>query len=613
MSAKLLLSLILSITIMIIAILLSIFAKNRAKTKTYVSPLLILTIGVFLALCIIFYPIYKYDYFLGSTSFLDAYKSICLSIRNAMSFFVVDGDFNLIKDFLIAHEFNKVLESTYYIYSSTLYVFAPITVLGVVLSFFGNIITMISYFFCFRKDFYYMSELNEQSLMLSKDIIKNNKKRAKIVFCDVDKEIISKEQLLEAQSLNALIFSQKINELPIKKPTINRFIKIYFISEDEESNLDKAIKIVNHYYKNKNYDNKNFQCYVFARTEDSTIILDNLKRGNIKVRKVNRSRNFIISILQNNSIFDNAIKKDGYKEVNILIVGLGRYGKELLKAICWCGQMIGYKLTINVVDKQKDLEDIMYSEAPGLISCNNKNANGDAQYKINFHDETDVLSKKFAEKIDMFSNTTSVFVMLGDDQLNLKSAFRLRELFGRLKNEGNGNLPKIYASVFSSDKHNIFNDMDGLKNFKCQKYDIKLIGSNSDQYSQEVIEQTRLEEKALKVHMGYSKPTNKEEETKFTELFNSYEYNRKSSMSEVVYSEFRTSLGITLLDDQSNAEILKDYEHRRWCAYMRSEGYVYGKIRDDIAKTHPSLKDYNELDKKEKQKDLDVLLVSEKK
>ena len=125
-------------------------------------------------------------------------------------------------------------------------------------------------------------------------------------------------------------------------------------------------------------------------------------------------------------------------------------------------------------------------------------------------------------------------------------------------------------------------------------------------YSEEVIEQTELEEKGLKCHLRWSKTV--EDKAENLLLYNTFEYYRKSSMSEVLYSELRRSLGIELVHDE---ELVSDYEHRRWNAYMRTEGYVYNKTRDYIAKTHPSLIVFDDLSQAEKDKDTEVLKASD--
>jgi hypothetical protein len=52
-------------------------------------------------------------------------------------------------------------------------------------------------------------------------------------------------------------------------------------------------------------------------------------------------------------------------------------------------------------------------------------------------------------------------------------------------------------------------------------------------------------------------------------------------------------------------------EHRRWNAYMRSEGYVFSgstdkKSRNDLAKMHHDLVNFADLSEEEKRKDSSV-------
>ncbi len=52
-------------------------------------------------------------------------------------------------------------------------------------------------------------------------------------------------------------------------------------------------------------------------------------------------------------------------------------------------------------------------------------------------------------------------------------------------------------------------------------------------------------------------------------------------------------------------ELLKEYEYKRWSAYMRSEGYIeLGDKKDYIAKTHPLLVSYQALSIEEQNKDV---------
>jgi len=59
--------------------------------------------------------------------------------------------------------------------------------------------------------------------------------------------------------------------------------------------------------------------------------------------------------------------------------------------------------------------------------------------------------------------------------------------------------------------------------------------------------------------------------------------------------------------DRTEEELwnLRRLEHRRWNAYMRSEGYTYAPVRNDLAKVHHCLVPFDDLPLKEQVKDDD--------
>lgn len=608
-SSKLFLFTCISFVFFILGIILAFIFQKRSKYKVSLSPILLLSICLFIATCFIFYPIYSNELTTDNKTFFSIYEAISLSIHNSMRLFVLDGDFEIINNFINKNNIDITINNFFIIYSVTLYILAPITVLGIGLSFFKNLTAIIKHMLSFKQNFYYMSELNEHSIILAEDIFKTNAEKKQIIFFNVPDNFENSELLFRAKALNSFIFKQDINQLIIKKPSEKRIIKCYFISYDEEKNLNESLCFINHYNKNQKYNCPFLQCYVFTRTADSMFLLDSIEKGNMKVRRVNENRNLILGILKNYSIFENYIEKNGYREINIMIAGLGQYGTELLKAICWCGQMYMYKLTINVFDIKNNLQDIISKDCPELIKYNGCTQKGEAQYNIIFHDNYDILSYKFMNEINNIKDTTMAFLMLGNDELNIKAAIRIRELFGRLNLNEKSKIPQIFATIVNDKKADIINSFGGLKNFRNVSYDINIIGNIRTEYSSEIIEQNEFEEKGLKCHLRWANTVNEINNSIYT--YNKYEYYRKSSISEVLYSELRQSLNISLTDDKKNNDIISEYEHRRWNAYMRTEGYVYNKEKNDIAKTHPSLIPYKNLSKHEKDKDTEVLKASD--
>lgn len=43
--------------------------------------------------------------------------------------------------------------------------------------------------------------------------------------------------------------------------------------------------------------------------------------------------------------------------------------------------------------------------------------------------------------------------------------------------------------------------------------------------------------------------------------------------------------------------------HESWCDFKTKQGWVYGKFKDEVAKTHPCLVDYLELPETQRRKD----------
>lgn len=52
-----------------------------------------------------------------------------------------------------------------------------------------------------------------------------------------------------------------------------------------------------------------------------------------------------------------------------------------------------------------------------------------------------------------------------------------------------------------------------------------------------------------------------------------------------------------------NPDLAAGDSHRTWCEFKVSQGYVYGAVKDDVAKTHPSLIPFEQLSAIEQAKD----------
>ncbi len=589
--------------------------KNFTMRRSYLlTPFQVFLIGFFIATATLFFPIYYFDYFATEIGIVKILKSILLSIHNTMRLFVIDGDFDIIKNTITSTNVGSELAAIYSIYGGFLFVIAPVLTAGFVLSFFKNATASVKYFFYPKSDIYIMSELNERSIALAEDILTNPDIKGKklVLFADVfEKEEEENFELVEqAKRLGAICFKKDITEIGLRPLIFNIDRKFFFVGDDEDENVKQSLILIARCRNKKCYNSKRTHFYVLSNSVESEVLLNSTDNGKMKVRRVRQARNLALDTVRKYSIFNTNIIKDDKKFINIVIVGLGGYGLELLKTVCWCGQMDGYTLNIHVFDEGEGLERRIKSVVPELVEYNHNDIEGEPYYDIYFHDNINVRDQAFLEKLSEIHDISLAYVTLGDDELNIETAMRMRMQFGRDLIEFDRNIPPILAVVYSSIKNATIKSNDGLYSVQGENYDITFIGSMKDRYSLNSIEQSDLEVDGLMVHLYWSlnEPEDKVQVAK--DSYEKYEYNRRSSIAQALHIHFREKLGCLYLDDIDRGSLL---EHKRWNAYMRAEGYIRDplplidkadKAHNDISKTHKNLVPYNELSESEKRKDI---------
>ena len=613
-----------SLFITVGAIILSIYrhvsyikSNEQGRLKHRIlTPLQISLIGVFFALVVLFYPVYYADYFSGEHSIVNVLKSVLLSAQNALQVFTLNANFDGFKDLVSNSErVNSGLGMAYTIYATIMYVLAPAMIASFILSLFKETCALIRYAMHIRSDIYIMSELNEKSITLATDIKTNTEIKGKkvIVFADVQKkdEEEGADLIAQAERLGAICFKRDITGVSLKRRIKNICRKMYFISENEDDNISQALDVIADCLGDKNLNTDKTELYIFARNIESETLLNSTDIGNMKVRRVNDNKNLAWQTLRKASIFADAEFSDvdcKEKKLNIVIVGCGNYGTELLKTICWLGQMPTYSLTVHVFDKEKNIKERIKCIAPELISNSGMMQNGESNYTINFYPETDVNSFEFIDKLKELEKVTSVFITLGRDELNIDTAIRIRIEFLRDK-QYDETRPAIYPVVYSKIRSAIASSGSKLvisSRDEEQSYNLKFIGNIDTCYSLENIEQSELEKLAESYHLIWANRSGDPGKIKSAiSKFNKYEYYRASSMAQAIYIEYLKKLKPInkIIFEAENKVLFNEYEHRRWNAYMRAEGYVYAVERYDLAKMHGDLKPFDELSDEDKAKD----------
>ncbi len=575
-----------SIAVFIVGIALSIKIHNKSNGIN--NSFYCAAITVFLSAVIVFLPIYSQVF---DNNILGVIKICLLSVHNTIRLFIVDGEFSIVTDYL---DTNCFVYQPYSIFAAVLFVLAPLLTFSVVLSFFKNIFSYQKILLNYNSELCVFSELNEKSLALAKSLAESNNKRF-FVFNDVfdNGGEMSFELTNEAKKINSICLKKDITAFKLDMHNKKSRVSFFIIGENDTENIEQCVFLIDNFKNRENTD-----IYIFSNSLDSELLLGSADKGKIKLRRINEIESIIFRNFYENGekLFDNAVDSENCKKISALILGSGSYGKEVLKLLTWLCQMDGYRLYIDLFDQNDNVVSKLNAECPELL---NDVHNGyfedyeDAQYSINIHQGIEYESKEFLEQMLLLKDISYVFVALGNDEQNIKAAYKIRSTLAK-----NGIYPQIQTVVYSSKKKNA---LSKATIFNKQKIDIDFIGDFESTYKERVFLKSDIEKLALDRHLKWG-----EEET-----FWKYEYNYRSSTASVLHKKMRSHCNIPGADKPVDARsddeklIIRKLEHRRWNAYMRSEGYSYSKIRNDMAKQHNCLVKFSELSLKDQLKDDD--------
>lgn len=598
-----------SVAIFALSIVLAFFAGTSKKRRFAVfDSSRLMFIGVVVSSSVLFVPIYNSLFHDGDCGF---FETLLISVHNMIRLFVVDGDYTFITDNISEIANEPGLARAYTVFFSVLFLAAPILTFSFVLSFFKNIRSYRKFVFNFKNDTYIFSELNERSIVLAESIIEEKAKENKkccIVFTDVfegDNET-SFELCEKARELGAVCFKKDIAAINFNFHSKKSELYFFTIGEDESENVNQALKLTKAYGSREKTN-----LYVFSSNMSAELILSSVydligskqSEFKMKIRRINEIRSLIIQTLFKDGyekIFKSAYDDGKTKNISAIVIGMGKHGTEMTKALSWLCQMDGYHAEIDSFDIDENAAERFNAMCPELMDSEHNGKfddDGEAQYRITVHAGVDVDTKHF-ESIAENLHATYILVALGDDDRNIAVAVKMRSLFLRC-----GLMPVIQAVVYNTDKCLA---LKKIKSFNGKEYMIDFIGDMKSSYSQEVIMHSKIEEMALQRHLVYD---NSEES------FWNYDYNYNSSAASAVHHAVVLECKIPEADiapeKRSNQQLwaLRKQEHRRWNAYMRSIGYVYGgsidreKGRNDIAKMHNFLVPFDELPLKEQEKD----------
>lgn len=565
----------------IVASLIVFTLYHRSDKREFKFSVKVLIIGFATALFVMFIPI-QLDAF-G----VDPYgiiKAVLAAVNRTLRAFALT-------DINFMNQNASISRGMYYVYSFAMMILCficPLLTVGYILSFFAVVRVGVRLFIAHGKNLYIFSQLNEKSLALASDLSARHPEW-RVVFCGISDTFKDKNDALvsKAEAIGAICHRKDLTSLNLRRHSKSKSLWFFAIDNDDLQNTNDTLCIIKH-YRNREHT----RVYLFSSLLESQMIFSSMDPGAIKVRLIRMTRSTIYQMLysQGKSLFKNARGADGsLKTVSAVIVGLDRYGRELTKALAWYCQVDGYRPEIDAFGKSDKAQEHFAAECPDLLSpdYNGSAVNGEAQYTIRLHPDTDYRSQSFYKQLESVPTPTFVFVSLGDDSENIEVSVRLRTFFER-----RGVKPDIVTVIRNNDKKKLIEDS---KNFKQQSYGIRSVGDIESMYSEKQIIGSELEAEALRLHLLWG------DEDSFWQ----YEYYYQSSLARAIY--LKVSRELSDSDDRDDKD-MKTAEHRRWNAYMRSLGYVYSgspdpSSRNDLAMVHNDLIPYDQLSEAEQQKD----------
>ena len=648
-----------------LGILLALFSTTLfRKRRGGLAPYHAMVIGTLLALSFFFFPMAHAGLGFSRTPG-DLLSAGIAALYNAIRLFAIDGDY--FEAIALAEEAGVgALLAAYRVLGAVLHLLAPLLTFGFILSFVRNFSSLLRYRLSVAREVHIFSELNERSLALAGSILAEDRRRhpflsrAMIVFTDVvaKQEEAHYELASEAERMGAVLFCKDMESIRFRLPLSRRHFHFYLIEENESEKLRHAAAVM------RDYDKRGVMLYVFSSSTESELMLSTRSLRELKVVRVNDIQSLVYHNLDlyGMRLFRHA-RAYNDNEISAVIVGLGRYGREMLKALTWYAQVPDFRLKIHVFEEDGDAEESLRRECPELLARSGVREEGESYYEIVIHPKTNAAGAGFLDELSAIGRVTYVFVSLGEDEKNIDTALAIRSHLERCEAEF---VPDVETVVYDSSVATALgvtwheppsetDEPDGvtIKKKACR---IHMIGDLASFYSVETVLDSALVEAGLRVHLRYCagdpslvraldraeqyaaeacplgraerRRMKREEralrqrtagtlaalEREYGSSFWMQEYNYRSSIAKALAERLRQKLlregYITLSGiekpwgERTEAEKLAigSFEHIRWNAYMRTEGYRRGE-RNDLAKLHNLLRPLAELSDDDVRKD----------
>lgn len=292
-----------------------------------------------------------------------------------------------------------VWAGVYGVVVSILNVCAPVLGGAVLLNLISEIFPAIKIHMMPTRHKFVFSELNEMSITLAEDLLReeqyksivstDSRKLPLIIFTDAypDKSSEPRSEMFErAYNIGAVCIKKDLLHLPLKE---SRSIDYFLIDSDTQDNIRTLPELLNS--KDRLWILRKMQAegneskepcvriFVFTKDDTEALLITKIREKNkntddVIIRTINDYFNLAVNLVYDVPLFLPLLNTEK-KDLTVSILGAGSIAEEVFKAVFWCGQICGVRLSINVIaENAAALKSKLENNCPELLASCDKDA-----------------------------------------------------------------------------------------------------------------------------------------------------------------------------------------------------------------------------------------------
>lgn len=435
------------------------------------------------------------------------------------------------------------------------------------------------------KVWYLFSALDINSVRLAKSLSDDG---SLCIFLRTQRGDPNPQLLSELQNVNYFFYPQDERRFLLYPWRRTHKMRFFFLSDYTDENFIRMraflenVKQAHLFAPGRKVDETEFQqeLYLLAETESASMLIDYLrdmmyegKKGerfsvfaHTELRLLDRYRSISFDLLKNQPLH----KFVSNKRLNVLVLGFGRVGQTFFRIACSQGTIYRCTTSFTLCDRQMDSRlNAFLSQCPEL------------KHHVRIQPQQFDADTKGLEELVQATDFHYIVVALGDDERNIRVASRLKRFYrtrhwesvSRNKSQA-ATSPQICVHVEDTIKRDYTQQLWETK--KDWDHPLFAFGGSKDTFTKDILMPERLWNAARWIHRQLNGIAD-------DSPMQWSEYERRSSIACAAHAEYHVAAVCTKDSGESYTERLSqctaeerealiDTEHRRWMAYVCSEG-----------------------------------------